>query len=99
MFNFDDFLQALLAQPKKSKPRPQPKLSLPFDPAFIEGTAIVESKIRSGCWCVRYRGGWWMARCDRQLLLQLEAEVYVIGRDGNALVIWPMPADAPVINA
>ena len=97
MLSLDEFLQSLLARPSKSKPKPRSKMSLPFDLKCIEGMAIVESQIRPGCWCVRYRGGWWTARCDRNLLLQLEAEVYVIGRDGNALLVWLVPPDAPTM--
>ncbi|HEY9699898.1 MAG TPA: NfeD family protein [Trichocoleus sp.] len=78
LFNFDGFP---FISPEKS-------LKLPDE-------AVVDAMIQPGkSGRVKYRGSWWLARCQQDITLAPEQTVAVIGRSNITLLVQPLPQQA-----
>jgi len=70
----------------------------PTDLAHLAHEAAVEDVIHQGLeWRVKYQGVFWRARCPgAQVFLWPGDRVYVVGRQGNTLLIKPLLAETTV---
>lgn len=67
--------------------------------SHLEKEAIVEQIIQPGkTGQVRYRGSWWLARCEQEIKLEPGEIVWVISRQNLTLLVMPVPKKTEIFS-